>query len=55
MNAHGPYDEDDAANDTDSSRDSVDEAWHDARTDDQTSDSPSVDYGDRNPTYSNED
>lgn len=28
-----PYDEDDAAEDTDSSQDEVGEAWHDARDD----------------------
>ena len=28
---HGPYDEDDAAKDTDSSNSDVETAWHDAR------------------------
>lgn len=47
----GPYDEDDAARDTNSSRSDVDGAWHNARSDDQNSDDPSVDYGDRDATY----
>ena len=48
----GPYEEDDAAEDTDASLAETNAAWHDARTDDQRSDSPTVDYGDREPTYS---
>jgi len=48
----GPYDEEKAAEDTDSSAAETRAAWHDARTDDQLSDDSTIDYGDREPTYS---
>ena len=44
------YTSEDAWRDTDETRDATKATWHQARTDDQRSNKPSADYGDRKAT-----
>lgn len=48
----GPkYNEKDSSKDTDTTEKDAERTWHNARTDDQRSDNPTVDYGSRQDTY----